>query len=390
MSNIHDVQSREIAGRDMIARVYMQFQAAAFAALEILDGTEVDRVYCDYHDDFVVRRKNADGGVSYHFHQVKTNGKRNHLWTLAEVFALKKKGQKNDEESLKKIENSFAGRLFFHTIAFGHSCIAVTMLTNVQFHDDVEQLVEALQSGNLENRHALFLVDNFSGIFPKTNGDGRDKIMSAVEKISLLPGVVHTNLDDLDSFVTAARNAIYKYSEIDLSPQEIREIATNLISVVQKKSFAKISDVPKSALDEAVGVGLDDLLDILSISRSVYQALISGQDTSALKHASIIERKMKEAGASLEMTEYATRQKVKWDIWLRNARHTIPEYDLNILLNRVQNAQTTWARQGGKLDSLLEIVADLAADPKINQFNEVNNELLLGAILAALARVGTR
>src|SRR5690606_30927739 len=130
---------------------------------------------------------------------------------------------------------------------------------------------------------------------------------------------------------------------------------------------------PKSALDEAVGVGLDDLLDILSISRSVYQALISGEDASALKNASIIERKMKEAGASLEMTEYATRQKVKWDIWLRNARHTIPEYDLNILLNRIQNAQSTWARQDGKLDSLLEIVAVLAADPKINRFNEVNN-----------------
>jgi hypothetical protein len=57
INTIHDKAPREEVGRDTTARFRMQFQAAAYATLEILSGNEVDRVYCDYHDDFVVRRK---------------------------------------------------------------------------------------------------------------------------------------------------------------------------------------------------------------------------------------------------------------------------------------------------------------------------------------------
>ena len=66
MDIIHEKAPRETVGRDTMVRFRMQFQAAAFAALEILSGKEVDRVYCDYHDDFVVRRTVA-GVVEYHF-----------------------------------------------------------------------------------------------------------------------------------------------------------------------------------------------------------------------------------------------------------------------------------------------------------------------------------
>lgn len=64
MDTIHEKPLRETAGRNTISRFRMQFQAAAYAALEILSGKEVDRVYCDYHDDFVVRRT-VGGAVEY-------------------------------------------------------------------------------------------------------------------------------------------------------------------------------------------------------------------------------------------------------------------------------------------------------------------------------------
>ncbi|MFP3758606.1 dsDNA nuclease domain-containing protein, partial [Cupriavidus sp. SIMBA_020] len=73
MDVIHDKKPRETVGRTTVARFRMQFQGAAYAALEILSGKEIDRVYCDYHDDFVVRRTVA-GVVDYHFSQVKTKG----------------------------------------------------------------------------------------------------------------------------------------------------------------------------------------------------------------------------------------------------------------------------------------------------------------------------
>ena len=113
MDVIHDKTPRETAGRTTVARFRMQFQAAAYAALEILSGKDVDRVYCDYHDDFVVRRTIA-GVVEYHFFQVKTKGKANQQWDVAEVFSLKKKGALDTEEKLEAIRNSIVGKLFIH------------------------------------------------------------------------------------------------------------------------------------------------------------------------------------------------------------------------------------------------------------------------------------
>jgi hypothetical protein len=48
LNTIHDVPARETVGRETILRFRMQFQAAAYAALEILSGKEVDCVDCDY------------------------------------------------------------------------------------------------------------------------------------------------------------------------------------------------------------------------------------------------------------------------------------------------------------------------------------------------------
>jgi len=98
MDIIHEKAPRETVGRETTNRFRMQFQAAAFAALEILRGKEVDRVYCDYHDDFVVRR-NVGGSIEYHFFQVKTKGRANQQWKIDEIFSLKKRENLDSQES---------------------------------------------------------------------------------------------------------------------------------------------------------------------------------------------------------------------------------------------------------------------------------------------------
>ena len=128
MDIIHERAPRETVGRDTVMRFRMQFQAAAFAALEILRGKEVDRIYCDYHDDFVVRRTYA-GIVEYHFFQVKTKGKANQQWDIDGIFALKKRGALDTAEKLEAIRGSIAGKLFVHTIEFGEQCREVSVLS---------------------------------------------------------------------------------------------------------------------------------------------------------------------------------------------------------------------------------------------------------------------
>ena len=138
------VEPGEDVGRDTASRFDMQYQAAAYAALQILEGKGIDCVYCDYHDDFVVRRV-VDDKTTYHFFQVKTKSKANHQWSLADIFALKTRGQKTDAASLEKVRKSFAGKLLLHGIVFDAACSEVTVLSNVHFKDEVVDAVTALR-----------------------------------------------------------------------------------------------------------------------------------------------------------------------------------------------------------------------------------------------------
>lgn len=51
MDVIHDKKPRETVGRNTVARFRMQFQAAAYAALEILSGKEIDRVHGEFESE---------------------------------------------------------------------------------------------------------------------------------------------------------------------------------------------------------------------------------------------------------------------------------------------------------------------------------------------------
>jgi len=74
MKTIEVVAPGEDVGRETLSRFDMQFQAAAFAALEILEGNGVECIYCDYHDDFVVRRV-VDGNTTFHFFPYRSAGR---------------------------------------------------------------------------------------------------------------------------------------------------------------------------------------------------------------------------------------------------------------------------------------------------------------------------
>ncbi|HAJ26604.1 MAG TPA: hypothetical protein DCG53_05060, partial [Syntrophus sp. (in: bacteria)] len=84
---LEEIKPREQAGRDSFGRYRAQVRSAAIASLSILEDKDVDRIYCDLHDDFVVRL-NIEGQYFYVFYQVKTNGKKNHNWTINEIFGL--------------------------------------------------------------------------------------------------------------------------------------------------------------------------------------------------------------------------------------------------------------------------------------------------------------
>jgi Cap4 dsDNA endonuclease len=388
MDSIHDNTPRETAGRETILRFRMQFQAAAYAALEILSGSEVDRVYCDYHDDFVVRRSSS-AGVNYHFFQVKTKDRLNKQWTLLEIFALRKRGAIGSGEKLKEVRDSIAGKLFAHTITFGDQCSAVTILSNVHFDDAVLNAIAGLQAGDSEEKQVAELIERFGEIFAPDHDLTPEALKSARVKLGVVPAVDHIG-ESLDRFTSEARTAIWKHSEIDLRPQEVDEIARSLVDMVTSKSCARIAGLSKQQLEQATSVGLKDLLEVLSISTPVYETLRSGEDPKAIKSASILQRQLKQAGASDSMVETASRLKVEWDVWLRTSRHVYTEMALESLLQEVETTCSNWLLAGGRLADLQKLLSALFGQQLIHVFKTLNEDLLFGAVLAAMVRRGAR
>lgn len=388
MGSIHDTPPRETAGRETVLRFRMQFQAAAYAALEILSGSEVDRVYCDYHDDFVVRRS-SPAGLNYHFFQVKTKDRLNKQWTLLEIFALRKRGSIGSGEKLEEVRDSIAGKLFAHTITFGDQCRAVTILSNVHFDDAVLNAITDLQAGGSEEKQVAELIERFGEIFAPGHDLTPEALTSARAKLGVAPAVDHIG-ESLDRFTSAARNAIWTHSEIDLRPQEVDEIARSLVDLVMSKSCSRISGLSKQHLEQATSVGLKDLLEVLSISTPVYETLRSGEDPKAIKSASILQRQLKQAGATDSMVETASRLKVEWDIWLRTSRHVYTEMALESLLQEVETTCSNWLLAGGRLADLRKLLSALFGQQWMAEFKTLSEDLLFGAVLAAMVRRGAR
>lgn len=387
VGTIHDKTPRETVGRETMNRFRMQFQAAAFAALEILSGKEIDRVFCDYHDDFVVRR-NGDGTVEYHFFQVKTKGRPNQQWKIDEIFSLKKRGKLETDEELAAVRNSIAGKLFVHTIEFEEQCREVTVLSNVHFHDDVLEVNDHLRDGRSNRGYISDFIEKFGDIFSPNAPLSEAQLTAARSKLSLQQ-VSHLG-ETLEPFADAARNAIWKHSEIDLQKHEIDEIASNLVALMASKSCEPISGLTKEEIDLVTGVGLDDLLKVLSISTTVYQNLLDGGDPAAIKVASILQRQLKNAGATDGMIETASRAKVSWDVWLRTARHTFFDFDLDLLLNEIDAKCKAWILSGSVLGDLQKQINEMLASDMAKKFPSLDMDLLFGGFCASIVRRASR
>jgi hypothetical protein len=296
---------REQSGRDSFSRYKAQVRSAAVATLSILEGSEIDRVYCDLHDDFVVRKSDTNG-FSYLFYQVKTKGKLNHNWTLNEVFGL---NSRNKNQKQKMIKESFVGKLLLHTVVFDKYCNAVVFQTNIHNHDDVVELLTDIESGEFSHKFSKVLVDNFNDCFKnelkkeKLENLSQGKIQANLSKLVFETDVQYLKQSD-NSFEPLVRETIYKYSEVDLERAELKEILLKLLDLVEKKSSGIIENLTAESIEELAGISIDDLLSILSISKDAYQNLLEGGDSKAIKSASIIKRSLLKAGAGMAEVEY--------------------------------------------------------------------------------------
>lgn len=388
---LHQRQPREQDGRDSFDRYRAQTRAAAIAALAILEGKEIDRVYCDLHDDFVVRKSSGDKR-RYIFTQVKTRAKTNKNWTTNELFGLKVgRGKKPPKQEPEKIRGSFVGKLLLHTLTFDSSCESAVFQTNINLDDTVLEIVKDIQDGVFTNQYSVALLKAFNECF-KADLDKRHltdpEIKNCLTKLCFEPDVQHLKLKD-HGFGMIVREKIHFYSEVDLGRGEVDEILMKLLALVEKKSSGRIEEVTAESIEKYAGIAIGDLLEILSISKDAYQALLAAGDDEAIKSVSIIQRVLQKAGADKSEIEFCSRCKTDWDIWLRNNRHVIPEFDLIAIVSTIRQILGSNVGIDGtvKLSELRKQIHSLIATLKQNNLlYDLTPELILGSFFSSIVK----
>jgi hypothetical protein len=142
----------------------------------------------------------------------------------------------------------------------------------------------------------------------------------------------------------------------------------------------------QAQLESLTAVTLDNLLDLLPISRGAYTELLKGGDALALKHASILQRKLKASGASDQMIESASKWKVQWDNWFRKERHSY-EAELAYLREDLNRVYAKLAGGEIRFRDLKDEVDALRLKLKAKSYAQaLTKEILLGGVFAELVR----
>lgn len=381
-------RAREQNGRDSFSRYRAQVRSAAVASLSILEGGEVDRVYCDLHDDFVIRKKDKDG-FSYIFYQVKTKAKQNHNWTINEIFGLSSKAKDQSKQDSKSIKESFVGKLLLHTVVFDSYCNSVIFQTNINSSDEVERLLSDIESGAFSNKFSQVLLERFNECFGEESSTYTpEEIKIRLAKLSFESDVSYLK-EENNYFELIVKEKIFEFSEIELERAEFREILLRLLDLVERKSSGIIKTWDADSIEACAGIAIDDLLSILSISRDAYYSLLKGGDNSAVKSASMIQRALKASGADTSMVMYCSKCKTDWDLWFRNARHVVQELDLlsiservSAILNHTVGIQGCLALNSLRLP-IKKLLAEL--DDQGLKF-DLTEDLLLGGVFSAFVK----
>lgn len=379
---LHEVSPREQSGRDTIDRFRAQFKAASLESLALLENGEMERVYCD-DEDYVVKHV-VNSKAQYRFVQVKTKSKLNHQYTILEIFGLKKKPKNSPVHDLA---GSYAGKLLLHVEEFGESCSSIEICTNVNFDDEVEQICQEVKERSSPTKNTESLIAEAKKLIPSLATKSDVDVMEFLSRLALVPRKQILNEEE-DVFVSQASSQIFKYSEINLNPLEVKKIIIQLLSLIEDRSAVPLSScITEKELDAKASVNLDDILDVLCISRSAYYVLKEGGDDSAIKSVSILQRMLKRSGFSDDTVDAFAGFKCSWETWFRINRHALLEFRLSIAKSKIIQVARKIAIGQIDMNSITEEISNLSIQiSKDLGRSDITEELTFGAVLSELVK----
>lgn len=383
---IYDSPSEQ-AGRDTFERYKEQAKAACLASLQILEVGEINRVFFEWHDDYVVRK--TRGPINYYsFYQVKTNKVKSKQWSVNDLFGFHARTKK--AEIPTNLKDSFIGKLLLHTIAFEDACEEIVFVTNKPIAKNANKLKAAIENDDIKNPNYKKIIENFTSAFELDEDENSlESIKLKLKKIKIEDEQVHLESKN-DLFEVMAYSYIVKYSEIQLDYVEAIQIIKSILDVVEDKSGGKIAieELTPTNIEAQASIALPDLLSKLSISESVYNELINSGDENALQTASTLCRILKKAGFKEHLIEQAAKYKSKWDNWYRNIRHTDFSCELDflteIILNEMKGLLNKKTFDFGEFQPLLASVKAKIAH--LENVKAIESDILLGGFFSTLVK----
>lgn len=194
--------------------------------------------------------------------------------------------------------------------------------------------------------------------------------------------------EDDELFVSLASNKIFRYSEINLTPDEVKKIIIQLLSRIEEKSSGVLSsNIQEKDLDSFASICIDDVLNTLSITKSTYEMLRAGGDEKAIKSASVLQKMLLRSGFSATTVDTFAGYKCQWENWHRVHRHELPDFLMTVATEMIIECARKLAWGTIKMaDLTLEVRTLNAALMTQLCRDDITLELTFGAVLSELVR----
>ncbi|WP_223259078.1 hypothetical protein [Pseudomonas moraviensis] len=194
--------------------------------------------------------------------------------------------------------------------------------------------------------------------------------------------------EEEDNFVSLAHGKIFKYSEINLNPNEVRRIIIQLLSLIEKKSAVKLDgNITEDLLNQKASICINDILDILAISRQAYYILKEGGDPNAIKSVSILQRILKRNHFSNDVIEAFASFKSQWEAWFRTNRHSIPEFHLLTLNQNISKLAHQVVTSQIDMNTITPNIEQLTIRiSRLLSRADITEDLVFGAVLSEIVK----
>lgn len=345
-AKLHELQAEQIGARTGELFEY-QYHQAAHATLLLLDG-EVHRVYCEWHDDYVLETISAN----YDFHQVKTRSKKQGLWHISDFFGTPKKTRAKKAKPADK--TSFFLKMFDTWLQFEASTRASVWVSDNGLDDAFQALLDHAKKSPSASAAAtdatfMYIVDSVSQVRAALTVDTLYRFLRQFRHETALGTV-----EELQACRAMIADRMIEVSEVDVLYSETRQMMVSLVSMVRKKSHHKAkTPIDPDVLATTKAVTLNELLEILALSPEGYRAL-KETGRQAVRTLSRLHRWCQSLGWPKETIPYVCALKAGWHVWWNANRHVLNPLDELSLRLAVKQILIGQSRPGGTLDTLIQ------------------------------------